>query len=86
MSAVGTYVPILLEQFAREKGVRLDDHTIPCLAPTPPGNGTLPLPPGVGDPSKGVRCVVEIIGHIYIDTSSFALYTFSLSVLVQTLS
>lgn len=85
VSAVGTYVPILLEQFAREKGVRLDDHTIPCLAPTPPGNGTLPLPPGVGDPSKGVRCVVEIIGHIYIDTSSFALYTFSLSVLVQTL-
>lgn len=85
VSAVGTYVPILLEQFAREKGVRLEDHTIPCLAPTPPANGTLPLPPGVGDPNKTVRCVVEIVGHIYIDTSSFALYTFSLSVLVQTL-
>lgn len=85
VSAVGTFVPILLEQFAREKGVRLDDHNIPCLAPTAPINGTLPLPPGSGDPNKGVKCVVEILGNYYIDTSSYALYTFSFSVLVQTL-
>lgn len=90
VSAVGTYVPILLEQFAREKGVRLSDHNIPCLAPdtTPllPGNGTGLLPPGdIGDPNRAHQCVVEILGSYYIDTSSFALYTFSLSVLVQTL-
>lgn len=93
VSAVGTYVPILLEQFAREKGVRLDDHNISCLAPDPPGgapglpgNGTGLLPPGdIGDPGRSHQCVVEIMGSYYIDTSSFALYTFSLSVLIQTL-
>lgn len=89
VSAVGTYVPILLEQFAREKGVRLDDHNMPCLAPMfflgKPDDPSL-LPPGdIGDPNRGTQCVVEIFGSWYIDTSSFALYTFSLSVLVQTL-
>lgn len=104
VSAVGTYVPILLEQFAREKGVRLDDHSQPCLAPVSSfyhsltslsgsGNSTddgggppvLPPPGDIGDPNRGVQCVVEMFGGWYIDTSSFALYTFSLSVLVQTL-
>lgn len=99
VSAVGTYVPILLEQFAREKGVRLDDYNTPCLASLPgtsfpgtsfpdlPGNKTGDLlPPGdIGDPGRGHQCVVEIFGSFYIDTSSFALYTFSFSVLIQTL-
>lgn len=87
VSAVGTYVPILLEQFAREKGVRLHDHNLPCLAPMTPGNGTdlLPPPGDIGDPNRGQQCVVEIFGGFYVVTSSFALYTFSLSVLVQTL-
>ncbi|CAN6604654.1 autophagy-related protein 22 [Trichomonascus vanleenenianus] len=81
VSAVGTYVPILLEQMARENGVKVDDHSIPCLSdrqvPGPPSPGF----PGPEEPSK---CVVNFFGA-YIDTSSLALYTFSLSVLVQTL-
>ncbi|CCH46460.1 Autophagy-related protein [Wickerhamomyces ciferrii] len=107
VSAVSTYVPLLLEQFARENGVRLDNHLIPCLSSSPivppilppPGNGTSP---GLGDPvsklftrdhdgSSGattteeqVKCVVYVLGG-YIDTSSFALYTFSFSVFIQTL-
>ncbi|CAM9020065.1 unnamed protein product [Wickerhamomyces anomalus] len=55
VSAVSTYVPLLLEQFARENGVRLDNHLIPCLTENPvvppilppPSNGTNP---GLGDP------------------------------------
>lgn len=105
VSAVSTYVPLLLEQFARENGVRLDNHLVPCLtkSPTvppilpPPANGT---DPGLGDPvsrlflrsadyvsgsEEQVKCVVYVLGS-YIDTSSFALYTFSVSVLIQTLT
>lgn len=105
VTAVSTYVPLLLEQFARENGVRLDNHLIPCLTENPvvppilppPSNGTNP---GLGDPvarlftrdthdvgavQEQVKCVVYVLGS-YIDTSSFALYTFSVSVLIQTLT
>lgn len=34
VSAVGTYVPILLEQFARHNAVRVDDHNIACDSPS----------------------------------------------------
>lgn len=97
VSAVSTYVPILLEQFARENGVLLDDHSQPCVGsaiPQPPI-----LPPDAGNMTTAavngaaavlstvqpqVKCVVYVLGQ-YIDTSSFALYTFSFSVLFQTL-
>lgn len=105
VSAVGTYMPILLEQFARENAVRVDDHNVRCGAPLPNHsnilngivtalNNTIPgqpnnpglLPPGdIHNPISGQKCVVQIFGHFFVDTSSFALYTFSLSVLVQTL-
>lgn len=90
VSAVGTYIPILLEQFARNQGVRLEDHATPCGFPLPgegTGNGTLPGPPPgeIGDPAHAQQCVVRLVGTHYIDTASFALYTFSFSVLVQTL-
>ncbi|VVT57052.1 uncharacterized protein SAPINGB_P005510 [Magnusiomyces paraingens] len=97
VSAVGTYVPILLEQFARDNAVRADDHNVPCGMPLPngdpnspppptPGHGGLPPPGNIGDPSRAQQCVVPIFGHsYYIDTASFALYTFSFSVLIQTL-
>uniref|UniRef100_A0A060T1B8 Autophagy-related protein n=1 Tax=Blastobotrys adeninivorans TaxID=409370 RepID=A0A060T1B8_BLAAD len=88
VSAVGTYVPILLEQLARENGFRLDDPSQPCIPVSSPNDPQNPLPPTPGpptDPSRGPnKCVVPFFGKM-IDTSSLALYTFSLSVLVQTL-
>lgn len=67
VSAVSTYVPLLLEQFARINGVSLHDHTRRC------------------SPSDD-KCVLGLFDNlVFIDTSSFALYTFSLSVLCQTL-
>lgn len=66
VSAVATYIPLLLEHFARINGVTLEDHSIQCT-------------------SDHNKCVLGIFnGRLYIDTSSFALYTFSLSVLFQT--
>lgn len=96
VSAVGTYVPILLEQFARDNAVRADNYNVPCGLPLP-DDGTKPpphkggdhnglLPPGdINDPARSQQCVVPIFGHYYIATASFALYTFSFSVLIQTL-
>ncbi|KAH3663388.1 hypothetical protein OGAPHI_005378 [Ogataea philodendri] len=88
VSVVGTYVPLLLEQIARDNGVRLSDKLTPCNGlhdPTIP----LPSPPdSVGNAtlaSQGDSCVLPLLGgRFYIDTSSYALYTFSVSVLVQT--
>ncbi|KAH3681090.1 hypothetical protein WICPIJ_007950 [Wickerhamomyces pijperi] len=111
VSAMGTYVPLLLEQYARDNGVRLDDHSLKCVTGDPliPGQPILPPPPPSingttteviteslmllfarsvnhnKEKERQVRCVLYVMGY-YIDTSSFALYTFSLSVLVQTLT
>ncbi|CCF57680.1 hypothetical protein KAFR_0D00330 [Kazachstania africana CBS 2517] len=71
VSAVSTYIPLLLEQFARINGVKLNDHSQPCI-----------IAPATHSTDK---CVVPLFnGSLFVDTSSFALYTFSISVLFQT--
>lgn len=66
VSVVSTYIPLLLEQFARVNGVTVEDHLKPCI-------------------NSSEQCVVPLFNHkIFVDTSSFPLYTFSLSVLIQT--
>ncbi|ODV97711.1 hypothetical protein PACTADRAFT_30145, partial [Pachysolen tannophilus NRRL Y-2460] len=75
VSCIGTYVPLLLEQIARDNGVKLLDHSITC-------NSKAEQPP---DP-KWKKCVLPMFnGTIYVDTSSFALYTFAISVFIQTI-
>lgn len=81
-------MPITLEQLARDRGVLLRDKTTPCTSspawsgPDNPNNTTTmfskPRPPELG------ACVVYLLG-IEINTASFAMYTFSISVLVQSL-
>lgn len=82
VSALGTYMPILLEQLARSNGVSPIDKITPCInhpdqpIPTPP-------PP---EAMKSETCVLPILnGKFYVDTSSYALYTFSLAVFFQTI-
>lgn len=99
VSAVGTYVPLLLEQYARYNGVWVGDHLTKCLDVTTAGetqsqflvfggqNNTNPDFPIPGEPFPAppiAQCEVRFFGR-WVDTSSFPLYTFSLSVLVQTL-
>ncbi|KAH8983055.1 MFS general substrate transporter [Lactarius hatsudake] len=68
------FLPICLEQFARDNGFLLPDKTIPCTSrPSPPS--------GVTDEDEA-RCVVKL-GWAWIDTASFSLYTYSLSVALQ---
>ena len=64
---IGSFIPITLEQLARENGVMLSDRSKPCS----------------GSQEK-VQCVVEVLG-VEVNTASFAMYTFSISVLVQAL-
>ncbi|CAR29043.1 hypothetical protein ZYGR_0W00710 [Zygosaccharomyces rouxii] len=67
VSAVSTYIPLLLEQFARINGVTVGDHSVKC---TPDDD----------------KCVLGLFNNrIFVDTSSFALYTFSMSVFIQTI-
>lgn len=88
VSAVGAYVPIILEQIARDNGVLPSDKISPCRGSD---NQPVPYPPQDSNSehiskSGGVpsACVLPIFNRrFYVDTSSYALYTFSLSVLVQ---
>ncbi|KAL1839523.1 hypothetical protein VTJ49DRAFT_1425 [Mycothermus thermophilus] len=67
--AIGSFIPILLESLARENGVLLSDRTSPCGSSSDKG-------------AHGGECVVYVLG-LEINTASFAMYTFSISVLLQ---
>ncbi|KAJ7666879.1 autophagy-related protein 22-like protein [Mycena polygramma] len=70
------FLPICLEQFARDNGFLLPERTERCTAAV----GANPTPVE----STG-RCVVKI-GWAWIDTASFSLYVYSLSVALQALT
>ncbi|KAF1352331.1 putative autophagy protein Atg22 [Delphinella strobiligena] len=74
----GSFIPITLEQLARERGVLQSDRTRPCIQSSLHGPSNTPA----RDFDKA-QCIVAIPGLGYINTASFAMYTFSVSVLVQ---
>ncbi|EMD68794.1 hypothetical protein GGP41_008789 [Bipolaris sorokiniana] len=86
---IGSFIPVTLEQLARENGVLLADHSTPCKATIPavsPISALSASPIGAlfkPGPEKG-QCIVYILG-VEINTASFAMYTFSISVLIQAL-
>lgn len=80
---IGSFLPITLEQLARDNGVLLSDKTTPCTPTWKPNKQT----PSLRDDyhiQKGDagQCIIYFLGA-EINTASFAMYTFSLSVLVQ---
>ncbi|TVY28903.1 Autophagy-related protein [Lachnellula hyalina] len=77
---MGSFIPITLEQLARDNGVLLSDLTTPCPSSSSHAPGGLPGTPGAAKDTG--QCVVLIAG-MQINTASFAMYTFSLSVLFQ---
>ncbi|OAA53950.1 autophagy protein [Niveomyces insectorum RCEF 264] len=91
--AIASFIPILLESLARENGVLLSDRTTPCRASdaSPPATMTFANAAAPANPtnlfprvSTDAQCVVYILG-VEINTASFAMYTFSISVLLQAL-
>lgn len=86
----GSFIPITLEQLARERGVLASDRSKPCTAgleaPQPGFNVTFRDLMAVRKPpsSDTNQCIITILGTD-INTASFAMYTFSISVLIQAL-
>ncbi len=78
-----------LEQLARERGVLFSDRTTPCTAKVAKAAGSataaaVKMLARAAERDKD-QCVVNI-GGIEVTTASFAMYTFSLAVLVQAIS
>ncbi|KAF9788379.1 autophagy-related protein 22-like protein [Thelephora terrestris] len=65
------FLPICLEQFARDNGYYEPDHITRCAAAVLT--------------AEKARCVIKI-GWVWIDTASFSLYTNSISVALQALT
>lgn len=82
-----------LEQLARERGVFYSDKSTPCTAKSPATAASV----AANATANAVRvlsramerdkdqCVVKVAG-VEVTTASFAMYTFSIAVLVQAIS
>lgn len=75
---LGAFIPMILEDLARGSAtaVLASDHTKPCRQST--------LLPPTEHEHHGSQCVFRLFGSD-INTASFAMYTFSISVLLQAL-
>ncbi|KAL8825431.1 MAG: hypothetical protein Q9191_004423 [Dirinaria sp. TL-2023a] len=87
---IGSFIPIILEQLVRERGVLLSDRSRPCqpvfrhpavINSTAPARRQIELRAAHGDQKQ---CIFKFLGRD-VNTASFAMYTFSFSVLIQAL-
>ncbi|SJL06496.1 related to Autophagy-related protein 22-1 [Armillaria ostoyae] len=69
------FLPICLEQFARDNGFLLPDRTTPCST----------VAKNLDAEDSPARCVVKL-GLLWIDSASFSLYVYSISVALQALT
>lgn len=78
---LGAFIPITLEDLARASAtaVLAADHSKPCRA-----QGLESVSPDVPKHHGGTQCVFKVLG-VEMNTASFAMYTFSISVLLQAL-
>ena len=82
---IGSFIPVTLEQLARENGVLLSDHSTPCKAALPAVSPSSSPFSAFARPQHDTgQCVVTILG-VEINTASFAMYTFSISDQIQAL-
>ncbi|KAI0084534.1 autophagy-type protein 22 [Irpex rosettiformis] len=75
------FLPICLEQFARDNGYLLPDKTVPCT--TIPSGPPIERRDSLAEDEQ--RCVVKL-GWLWIDSASFSLYVNSISVALQALT
>ncbi|PYH37130.1 MFS transporter [Aspergillus neoniger CBS 115656] len=81
---VGSFLPLTLEQLARERGFLQSSH-LPCVGPDSSSAPKESSPAMFRRDDTNEQCVVGLMG-LEINTASFAMYTFSLAVLVQALT
>jgi len=82
ISGTGSFLPVTLEQLARERGVLKSDGVTKCVQSAARAVKFLAARAEEAQPDDA--CVVNVLGA-KVNTSSFALYTFSLAVGVQAL-
>ncbi|KAG8995173.1 Autophagy protein 22 [Tulasnella sp. JGI-2019a] len=78
--SLSLFLPICLEQFARDNGVLDPGRTMPCPRKGDEGLGEKEMLMMAG------RCVVRVVGGVWVDTASFSLYIYSASVAIQALT
>jgi UMF1 family MFS transporter len=82
---IGLFLPVVLEQLARENGVLFSDRSKPCIAPSgssgPGDSRTLQIRDG----DDKEQCVAKFLG-VEVTTASFAMYTTSAAVLTQAIT
>ena len=83
----GSFLPVTLEQLARERGVLWSDKTTSCMAQkaAEKAGATAAHLLMRASEEQNNQCVVRVFGA-EITTSSFAMYTFSIAVFVQALA
>ncbi|ESZ99119.1 hypothetical protein SBOR_0529 [Sclerotinia borealis F-4128] len=85
--AVGSFLPVTLEQLARERGVLFIDKVTPCTAKnaTAIATATVNALLSRAEGSDTHQCIINVFGT-ELTTASFAMYTFSASVFMQALA
>ena len=81
LTNTGSFLPVTLEQSAREMGVLRSDHSIACTDAKKDARSLSLMARDDAD-AVGSQCVVHIFGS-EVNTASFAMYTFSLGVFFQ---
>nr|POE98253.1 autophagy-related protein 22-2 [Quercus suber] len=78
---LGAFIPMVLEDLARQSAtaVLANDHSKPCIPAGLDGPAARSL-----ESEHGTQCVFRLLGT-EVNTASFAMYTFSVSVLLQAL-
>jgi UMF1 family MFS transporter len=74
----GAFLPVILEQLARENGYFFSDSTKKCVDHGDAGS----LRMRAEGQNQTDQCIIRFLGKT-MSTSSFAMYTFSAAVMVQ---
>lgn len=82
--AMGSFLPMTLEELGRNVGVLLSDRVTPCRTKFPPSSDGHTHVYGAPKKHELPACIIQM-GRLEINTASFAMYTFSISVLFQSL-
>ncbi|WAR55245.1 hypothetical protein PtB15_4B865 [Puccinia triticina] len=75
----GLFLPITLEQLARDNGYTLPNHQLACSGSIK----STPSAQAVASDLKGAACEVKLLGS-WVNTASFPLYVSSIGVAIQT--
>ena len=85
LNVPGSFLPVTLEQLARERGVLFSDKSTLCVGkPSEDAAPTIQSYKRAIKSRDNIQCVVRPFGKD-MTTTSFALYTFSIAVIVQAL-